>query len=156
MTGRGWTESLTVVPGRRKYILLTDSEGYGEIQPVWESLNDGEVPIELRFFQDSPHLDKGLEDWLSAQKMGTCLYIAGKWERVKPLFRLAERVGFTEEEMQVKGVGPREKRVFCARCHTINRAGEDAEIPCRECGEKLEVSSHYSRLHDACYGFVII
>lgn len=151
-------QTFSLIPGRRKYLLLADSSGFQEIFPILDKLIENEWSFELHFIGKSETLScRYIEDWLSRQKIGTYLYISAKWETVGQLIKIATRAGFTEEEMQAKGFGKRVKRVFCARCYAINPVvTAELEIVCKQCGQKLEVSTHYSRLHDAYYGFVTI
>lgn len=150
-------QAFSFIQGRRKYLLLADSSGFQEILPLFNLLKENEESYELRMIGKPQTFScREMEDWLSKQKIGTYLYISGKWEMVEQLIRIATRVGFTEEELQAKGFGKREKRVFCGRCYAINPTTTEREIVCRQCGQTLEVSTHYSRLHDAYYGFVTI
>lgn len=91
---------------------------------------------------------------LSTAKVGTNLYLIGEWKMVLDIKQQALDVGFTDEEIIVKGIGEKEEHVFCVKCYHINKKTEKTVIQCEKCHQKLDVSSHYSRRHDACLGFI--
>lgn len=86
--------------------------------------------------------------------MGTKLVLIGEWKLIRGIMQLAKEIGFTNEEMIIKGLGEKEEQVFCVKCYQLNQKTEAAVISCGHCGQTLEVSHHYSRRHDAFLGFV--
>ena len=108
--------------------------------------------VEVSFLQDY-HAEKILPI-LSTAKMGTKLYLIGEWAMVLDIKQLALDFGFTEEEINVKGIGEKPEHVFCVKCYHINKKPEKTVIQCEKCHQKLDVSSHYSRHHDAYLGFI--
>ncbi|WP_158738142.1 dimethylamine monooxygenase subunit DmmA family protein [Alteribacillus sp. YIM 98480] len=91
---------------------------------------------------------------LSGQFIGTSLSITGTWPVVQELKKLAVSQGFTEEEIQCKGVGPKQKKVFCVKCYSINELKEDMNCP--DCHADLDVSDHFSRRLEAYLGYIEI
>lgn len=91
---------------------------------------------------------------LKRATMGTKLVLIGEWKLVRSIIQLATFVGFTDEEMIIKGLGDKEEQVFCLKCYQLNTKTDTAVISCSHCGQVLEVSSHYSKRHDAFLGFI--
>ena len=108
-------------------------------------------------FQDRSALLRYVRDCLSTQKIGTFLHLYAAWELIEPIRQIAAEIGFTEKEMEVIGFGEKAKNVFCPCCQKMSTAtSDDSVIFCQHCGQKLSVSSHYSRRLDAFLGYSII
>ncbi|MBT2692223.1 hypothetical protein J7E32_04365 [Bacillus sp. ISL-55] len=88
--------------------------------------------------------------------MGTYLYISGSSDFVKRIQGAAMEAGFSQYDMQSHTIGPARKKLICCTCHGENEVLNQSDIVCGHCGEKLEVSDHYSRRLDAFLGYVNI
>lgn len=148
-------QAFVFVPGKRKYLLFADSSGLSEIAPILETVRAHHLSFESRSPADFQS-EQPLKTYLTEQKIGTYLYIAGNWAWMKELVQVAADAGFTIEEMQFKGLGPLRKKIFCSHCYAIFPIDHQSETICPECGVALTASSHYSRLHDAYLGYMKI
>ncbi|WP_318503710.1 dimethylamine monooxygenase subunit DmmA family protein [Bacillus sp. T3] len=108
--------------------------------------------VEVAFLQD--YYPEMVTPILSKAKMGTKLYLIGEWKMVLDIKQQALEFGFTEEEIIAKGIGEKEEHVFCVKCYHINKKTEKTVIRCEKCQQKLDVSAHYSKRHDAYLGFI--
>jgi dimethylamine monooxygenase subunit C len=91
-----------------------------------------------------------------SQFIGTKLFLSVQWSMLKELKKLALRAGFNEDEIQAQGWGEKEERVFCIKCYHLNKLTAQKQVTCEKCHASLEVSRHYSRLHDAYLGYLKI
>ncbi|MDQ0246861.1 hypothetical protein J2S09_004481 [Bacillus fengqiuensis] len=150
-------EKATFISGKQKYLFCTDQGGLAILNPIIELMADKELSFELVLMGE--HSEQGpsskdLSEWLSQQKMGSYLYAAASWDKVINIRRLAEKIGFSDEEAQYIGYDTQPINVFCCRCHGINKMKEQTEITCCHCGLLLIVSDHYSSLRDTYLGYV--
>ncbi|TLS35977.1 hypothetical protein [Pseudalkalibacillus caeni] len=159
------TEKATFIPDKRKYLFLTDQKGLVILQHVIDAVVESNLPFELVFIggsseDETPQTDVSM--WLSQQKMGNFLYVSLQWDKLDSIKRLAEDIGFSNEEAQYIGYGEKKTNVFCCRCHGITvvrekETSEEKELPeirCKHCDLLLSVSDHYSSLRDAYLGYV--
>jgi dimethylamine monooxygenase subunit C len=137
--------------GKRKYLFCTDIKGEEFLTSLIQQVVVEKVPYDYYIFKQE--MDTFIDTWFRAQKMGTYLYIAGYWEFVKRVQKLAVDAGFTQHEMQIKICGPIKKMAICCRCHGVNELADERQITCMHCGLELEVSDHYSRRLDAYLGY---
>ncbi|MEJ9232133.1 hypothetical protein LAV79_22230 [Peribacillus butanolivorans] len=91
---------------------------------------------------------------LDEQIIGTKLFISGLWPMVHHIEQMAKVVGFTDEEIQYKGIGRKKEKVFCVKCYSYNRKKNQNEITCEHCKTVLDVSSHFSKRLDAYLGYI--
>ncbi len=123
---------------------------------IKESLTNQSLSFEeIHLFHEcSPEVDIHL----GKQKIGTYLYAAAEWNTLKEVVFLAKKLGYSSEEAQFIGVGEKEKRVFCCRCHFISNLRSPLhtgdQMSCSACGMKLELSDHYSPIKEAYLGYV--
>ncbi|EIJ82032.1 hypothetical protein PB1_03805 [Bacillus methanolicus PB1] len=96
----------------------------------------------------SPILDK--------QVMGTKLFISGMWPMIRKVKEIAYAAGFTDEEIQYKGIGRKNEKIFCVKCYNLNRKKNEYETTCENCNTILDVSTHFSRRLDAYLGYIKI
>jgi dimethylamine monooxygenase subunit C len=147
-----------IVQRKRKYLFLADQQGMTILNPIIEQAIINNDSFEVVFLggkidQEFPETD--INQWLINQKMGTYLYVALPWGELNQIKLIIEEVGFSEEEYHSFGHGDKPRNVFCCRCHGItDLANEEVEISCRHCHLLLEVTDHYSPLHDAYLGYV--
>jgi dimethylamine monooxygenase subunit C len=140
----------TFVPNRRKSLILAEETDMEAVNELLRELKNGGAAYSLIDAGEK----KEIADLFARQKIGTYLYLAGTPQRIKEWTAMAVEAGFTEEEMQTVCCGAEEQRLFCAHCHHIQTIGKEDSVRCSHCGMQLEVSSHYSRLHDAYYGYI--
>lgn len=145
------TQDFSFVLGKRKYLFCADREGMEYVLPLHRACEEKKLPVD---WVDASLSTTELEAWLSRQKMGSYLYLSGSWQTVSHVREIAQKAGFTEDDMQCKGVGPKLIQVMCSKCHGINPAFGQTKIICRHCFLPLEVSEHYSRRLDAYLGYM--
>lgn len=141
---------------KQRCLLLTDSLGESYAQEIRLQLANENLPVEVYHLNRESWNKEELLQLLSAQKIGTFLYIFAAWEMAEDTAHLAEDAGFSPEEMEWHGLGTRIKRVFCSACQELNAVGDETDITCRFCGEELSVSGHYSKRHRAFLGYTSI
>lgn len=141
--------------GKRKFIFCTDSEGNRNLNILVQQALNENVPFEFHILQEESE-EKFVNEWFFKQKMGTYLYISGTSDFVKRIQGVAMKEGFSEHDMQSHTIGPVSKKLICCTCHGENEVLDQSDIVCGHCGEKLEVSDHYSRRLDAFLGYVTI
>jgi dimethylamine monooxygenase subunit C len=140
--------------GKRKFLFCADGEGVSSLYVLVQQAMKENVPFDFHVLDDVT--DSFLGQWFDQQKMGTYLYISGRWESVKRVGILALEAGFFEHEMQWKVIDHGRKAVMCCKCHGVNEDGGNSHITCQHCGIRLEVSDHYSRRLEAYLGYVTI
>jgi dimethylamine monooxygenase subunit C len=141
--------------GKRKLLFCTDSEGNRTLNIlVHQALNEN-MPFEFHILQEESE-DGFVNEWFSKQKMGTYLYISGTSDFVKKITAVAMKAGFSQHDMQSLTIGTARKKLICCTCHGENEVLDQSNIVCGHCGQKLEVSDHYSRRLDAYLGYVTI
>ncbi|MFT9598607.1 dimethylamine monooxygenase subunit DmmA family protein [Mesobacillus sp.] len=140
---------------KRKFLFCTDSEGDQNLNIlVRQALNEN-VPFEFHILQEESE-ERFVNEWFSKQKMGAYLYISGTADFVKRIQGVAMKAGFSEHDMQSLIIGPAMKKLVCCTCHGENEVLDQSQVACLHCGQKLEVSDHYSRRLDAFLGYVTI
>lgn len=142
---------LSFKKGKRKYLFCADSKGAESLYFLVQQAMEVKVPFDFLVIENES--DSFLDLWLSQQKMGTYLYLSGKWEFVNRLKNLAFGAGFSEYEMQMNVLGSIRKKLICCKCHGVNDVDDELHITCKHCGLELEVSNHYSRRLDAYLGY---
>lgn len=143
-------DPFSFVPEKRRYLLYADGEGMPALSPILEKLIEKRLPFDLKFEISA---DDELTNWLSGQKMGCYFYGVSNCNRAIRLEQLVKDAGFSDEEMQIIGIGKPIKNVFCSRCHMIQPAENQSKIDCINCGLHLTVSEHYSAYHHAYLGY---
>ncbi|WP_379970287.1 hypothetical protein [Ectobacillus sp. sgz5001026] len=88
------------------------------------------------------------------QTMGTKLCLSGTWPFVDLAVKAAHNAGFTDEEIQYRGFGPKEEKVFCIKCYHLNKK-QDEQV-CDNCQTRLSVSQLFSKRHGAYLGYINI
>ncbi|MFC0190182.1 hypothetical protein ACFFJY_17935 [Fictibacillus aquaticus] len=126
----------------RKYIIIADEKGLELLRPLFRH----SMTVEMLSFNEE------LADQLARQKIGTYLYAALPWQQLAQVRKWAEDAGFSDEEAEYMGYGEKEQHVYCCRCHAV---GKDT-VKCGECGLLLELSDHYSSLHDAYLAYPVL
>jgi hypothetical protein len=91
---------------------------------------------------------------LDEQLIGTRLFISGTWPMISEIKKVAYTAGFTDEEIQCKGIGRKHENVFCVKCYRLNGKKNEYEMVCEHCNTTLDVSTHFSRRLDAYLGYI--
>lgn len=139
--------NFSLILKKRLYLLYADEVGAERIQELKKMLEDNGLPYEFQC------KEKGFEEWLAGQKMGSYLYGAVHSNKINKLKQIAKNAGFSEEEMQWVGIGCANKQVFCSKCHTIQASGNQNQVICQNCGLPLDITDHYSFHHQAYLGY---
>jgi hypothetical protein len=141
--------------GKRKYLFFLDHQGAELAFPLFRLLIEKKLPFETRVIgTETDGIGAELYAWLSAQKMGTFLYIAGTADLVEQAKVQAYAAGFSDEEMSVIAIGAHTLRVFCVVCEDIVSTPPAEQVTCPGCGKLLTVTDHYSPRLRACLGYV--
>lgn len=88
------------------------------------------------------------------QMIGTKLCLTGTWSFVDLAVKAAHNVGFTDEEIQYRGFGPKVEKVFCIKCYQLSKK-QDEQV-CENCQTRLSVSQLFSKRHGAYLGYINI
>lgn len=110
----------------------------------------GERFSKITFSQDN------MNQILQSQEIGTRLFLLGKWSMVEELKKMAISIGFTDEEMDIYGVGEKIDYIFCAKCYQFSMKPNPlhGETTCSHCQTSLDVSSHFSKRLNAYLGYI--
>lgn len=158
-------ESFSVNESKRHFLLIADQDGIEKVRGFLPSLSqdtyhfysvgDTECALALNTTPISQQdFEMKRSEILSKQKVGTQLYIAGKWKFAEKIFTEAVASGFSEEEIQVCIQGPKERYTYCPSCYTLSAIHpEDVESQCPKCGVMLVISKHYSRVRKGYLGY---
>lgn len=96
-----------------------------------------------------------IESLLNEQLIGTKIFISGPWSMIKQIKEIASTVGFTDEEIYYNGSGEEDKKVYCVKCYSYNKAEKNSnEITCGHCNAVLDVSKHFSKRLDSYLGYI--
>ncbi|RAS74554.1 dimethylamine monooxygenase subunit DmmA family protein [Priestia endophytica] len=93
---------------------------------------------------------------LHSQEIGTRLFLLGKWSIVEDIEKVAKVIGFTDEEIDIHGVGEKIDHIFCAKCYQFSIKPDPLhdETTCSHCQIKLDVSNHFSKRLNAYLGYI--
>ncbi|MBK5501389.1 hypothetical protein [Peribacillus sp. TH14] len=163
-----------VNPAKRKCLIFSDNEGLSYIQPLFigalesietpyevhliknykEILSDTDTPLSFESVKELNIFDeRNIKQLLKEQYMGTQLYIASSWKTAEYLFSLALDCGYSEEEIQVHGLGEKTEYVFCAKCYNLTLKDNEENVVCSNCNTVLVVTHEYSKLRKGYLGF---
>ncbi|MFV2048320.1 dimethylamine monooxygenase subunit DmmA family protein [Metabacillus sp. YM-086] len=108
-----------------------------------------------RFSRISPSHEE-IKQILHSQEIGTRLFLLGKWSTVDDIEKIANDIGFTNEEIDKHGVGEKTDHIFCAKCYQFNLKQDplQEEATCSHCQTKLDVSNHFSKRLNAYLGYI--
>ncbi|MDR7074402.1 dimethylamine monooxygenase subunit DmmA family protein [Fictibacillus barbaricus] len=143
------THDAVFIENKRKYLFCADQHGMKLLSDVMEQSSEKE------FFRFEEEPDwTSFTSFLEKQKIGSYLYVSLPKSEIYQARVLAEKLGFSEETAQFIGYGENVVRVFCSRCHSINKTVEEQrEILCQQCVLELSISDHYSKKHNAYLGY---
>lgn len=157
-------EAFRVNESKKHFLLIADQDGLEKVEEFLPSLKDsyhlytvGDQDRQSSLNTSTisqQDFEAKVADILAKQKVGTQLYIAGKWELVEKVFTAAVIAGFLEEEIQVYIHGPKARNMYCPSCYTLSAIQpEDEESQCPSCGVMLVISTHYSRVRKGYLGY---
>lgn len=141
---------------KQRYLLLIDETGASASSDLRNKLAASGLPVEVHHVTLESLHQSAWSALLSSQWIGTYLYLLVSWPLLEPLKQLAEDAGFSEQEMECHGLGPRTRQVFCSACQKMNQTEDTTVIMCHFCGEELSVSEHYSKRLQAFLGYTSI
>jgi dimethylamine monooxygenase subunit C len=171
------SELIAIKSNKHKYMLFMDRSGLLCSLPIILALGYLGMNVEVYFEKDTTNKStkmietylksitaqiksvrvwdvKALEYLLSEQKVGTELLYMCNWPKLTKLVKLAQSVGFTQDEIQSCGTGERQAKVFCVKCYRLIERPAQNKITCEHCGISLAVSNHYSHRLEAFLGYV--
>jgi dimethylamine monooxygenase subunit C len=176
-----WTEEqselITIKSNKHKYMLFMDRSGLLRSLPAILALGYLGMNVEVYFEKDTTNKstkmietylksmnsqiksvrawdEKALEYLLSEQKVGTELLYMCNRQTLTKLVKLAQSVGFTQDEIQSCGTSERQAKVFCVKCYRLIERPVQNKMTCEHCGISLSVSNHYSHRLEAFLGYV--
>ncbi|RNB84527.1 hypothetical protein EDM56_20660 [Brevibacillus fluminis] len=141
---------------KQRCVLLVDAAGEPASHELRKQLSESNLPFEVHHVGKGSLGQPGLAELLSNQQIGTYLYVYTAWDLQKPLLRLAEEAGFSDDEMECRGFGPMSKQVYCSACQEMNEVQQELELFCDFCGIHLTVSDHFSKRLQAYLGYTSI
>jgi len=165
----------TFTTNAKKILLFLEEPMFFEHRSVLDDLMSKEIETEIyiktekipadisRYIQDRfpnqrPYLSNfsmtKVSSILRRQVIGTRLFISGTWTMIHAVKEKAYQAGFSEDEIQAVGIGPKEENVFCVKCYTYNVKQNEHDISCEHCHTSLYVSNHFSKRHDAYLGYI--
>ena len=111
-----------------------------------------DTPVETFFYAEPG----GVRDFITAQKMGTCFYLIGRWEEAEAIFAAGVEEGVSEAEIQVKIIGDKRKYIYCMKCFTPSEIDPGAEAVQCQCGAHLNVGPFYSKVRGGYIGYPFV
>lgn len=133
-----------------KAAIICDATYKDEVVELQKSFYD--TPVETFFYTDPTTV----RDFITAQKMGTCFYLLGKWDEAVTIFAVAVEEGVSEAEIQVKIIGDKRKYVYCMKCFTPSEIDQNAKTVQCNCGAHLEVGPFYSKVRQGYIGYPFV
>lgn len=157
-------ESFRVNASKRHFIILADQDGLEKVDEFLPALKDSYhlYTVGGQNFQSTLNtstisqqdFEAKIADILTNQKVGTQVYISGKWDFAEKVFTAAVTAGFLEEEIQVYIHGQKARNTYCPSCYTLSAIQpDDEESQCSSCGVMLVISKHYSKVRNGYLGY---
>ena len=108
--------------------------------------------LRIEQFYSIENLQAKLIEILNRATMGMRFYAIGLEQFVWNLRGCARSFGLSEAEISLEVIGNEAKNIYCSNCQTINPLINSDIFTCSNCGIKLEVLEHFSRLKNAYLG----
>ncbi len=100
-------------------------------------------------------VEKTIQAFISDARMGSQLYIEATWDVADQAMNVAIQQGFTEDEIQIKIIGPKKKFLYCMKCFSRQEIDVQAkEVCCPGCGAMSEVGPFFSRVRKGYIGYL--
>ena len=133
---------------------LTTSEHIPENLKIlqWSKTENAEISLDREQFDSFENLEFRLVEILDRASMGIRFYAIGSEQFVGNLLKYARSFGLSEAEISLEVVSKETKNIYCSNCLVINYLVRDNILICYNCGIKLEVLEHFSRLKNAYLG----
>jgi dimethylamine monooxygenase subunit C len=171
------SELIAIKSNKHKYMLFMDRSGLLNSLPIVLALGYLGMNLEVYFEKHTTNVsfnrietylksmtdqfksvrawdEKAVEHLLSEQKVGTELLYMCSWPTLMKLAKLAQSVGFTQDEIQSCGTSGRQAKVFCVKCYRLIEKSTKDKMTCEHCGISLTVSNHYSHRLEAYLGYL--
>ena len=118
----------------------------------WSETENVKSTIDIERFDSIKDLELRLVEILDRALMGMRFYAIGSEQFVINLCRCARNFGLSDEEISLEVVSKETKNIYCSNCLTINLSVRSSVFICPNCGIKLEVLEHFSRIKNAYLG----
>ncbi len=120
--------------------------------------------IEKAIYENFPHLpihfsqldSADLSNYLQQQKIGTHMIVIGTRETITEWEKIGTQVGFPLDAIHKIVLEGDLKKVFCVRCYSLFPSQTIEHVLCKNCHSQLDVSNHFSKLHNAYLGYIHI
>ena len=116
------------------------------------SKTEAEISLDREQFDSIENLESRLVEILDRASMGMRFYAIGSEQFIGHICRYALSFGLSEAEIELEVVTKETKNIYCSNCLVINSLVRDNIFICSNCGIKLEVLEHFSRLKNAYLG----
>ncbi|SDJ11620.1 dimethylamine monooxygenase subunit DmmA family protein [Alteribacillus bidgolensis] len=113
-----------------------------------------EIPYNNAAILPSSSYDKKVQSIFEKQKIGTNIFISGSFSMLDSLKQKAYEAGFSDEEIQYRGFGQKQEKIYCVKCYSYNKKHSTQTIECENCNTILDVSDHFSRRLNAYLGYI--
>ena len=144
------TEQLKLNSNFVKAAVICHESFKDEAEQLCQSFYD--IPVQMFFFSSV----EGIRTFITAQKMGTCFYLLANWDDAAKISAIAVEEGVSEEELQIKVIGPKRKYIYCMKCFTSSEIDAVAEEVQCNCGVHLNVGPFYSKVRKGYIGYPFI
>lgn len=160
----------------RKVLFLIDGSDLSNSLTIVESLSKNKIETEIYVRTDqqegegfekieqltgkknhyvSDFENNQVETLLNEQLMGTKIFISGAWETFKRIQSIANKIGFSDDDIYFNGIEENNNKVYCVKCYSYNTNTQYSnEITCEHCDTVLDVSTHFSKRLDAYLGYI--
>ena len=118
----------------------------------WSEVKNIQSTLCIEQFDSLENLEFRLVEILDRASMGMRFYAIGSDRFVGNLTKYARSFGLSDEEISLEIVNKENKNIYCSNCLVINYLVRDNIFVCYNCGIKLEVIEHFSRLKNAYLG----
>ncbi|WP_257349207.1 hypothetical protein [Pseudalkalibacillus decolorationis] len=137
---------------RSSYLAITDQPDDPRLQSILEELKTRKKTFQTLVYSQPTNKVK-LKKALLDQTIGCYLLIGATPINVREIVQTALEYHFTHLDMFIFEDEPSVKHVFCGCCHFIHDNVEASRFVCKNCGQLIEVSDHFSHYYHAVLGF---
>ena len=153
---RSGNRHLVCVEGEAINLVLTKLETSEYIPDNLKILHWSEKNVKdylnIERFNTIEDLESRLVEILERAFIGMRFYAIGSEQFVGNVLRYARSFRLSEVEIGLEVVARKTKNIYCSNCLVINSSVRDNIFVCSNCGIKLEVIEHFSRLKNAYLG----
>ncbi|WP_261132492.1 hypothetical protein [Bacillus sp. Marseille-Q3570] len=140
-----------------KHILILTKKQYireaeARQKDYQDSHHNTEIKV-LRRIDDDEEIRLILEN----RPIGTLLIIITDDAIAGLIRKAAFKEGFSQSDVLIESINHERIRVFCSQCHEINMVNNLGDsFECKECGQLLQPSEHYSTYHRSYLGYPVL